>query len=500
MPTVHLQHHPYTGLAQDLLLDWEAQNTMLCDEPAAKSRAKDESKCCRLGFCVCQGMGQQAEFMHQNLISFLRPFLYAPRIRKRKKPGSDHVESGTVRTELRKLLDEAHVALHLQEVQEDMAQQPSGPETGWASVASDLLDESTYTPAAASLWSLVGHMNHSAQSGYMFSVLPLEHAAGQDPGRLQMLRLPRPVACHRSLEYFKKFVSPEKKWAVTVHFLQTSLEGYFQPGLAPDVLTVQQYLAVPGKKVFWQGRVREERLREAAQPPARPRAKPRAVAARHRPRRAPREPRPLPLPGPLPEGSDVSHHELSEEEARTDDEIIEDAVEPQLRLPARAHEPADGAPDRAPADFAAAAAEPRPDAEHADVPVAVRAPRAARAGPAGDSVRVHIPGSGWLVYYEAIQAVQAVCGVDGHGDCRRQRTVVAGRKRGQGRCLGHLTAWLLAGRDFATRQAHQDQRSISLQARQDARQFLLGLEGAASLLEKERPTEAGEAEEPAEFS
>ena len=35
-----------------------------------------------LGFCVCEGMGKQALFFHQNIISLLKPFVKARRQKK----------------------------------------------------------------------------------------------------------------------------------------------------------------------------------------------------------------------------------------------------------------------------------------------------------------------------------------------------------------------------------------------------------------------------------
>ena len=92
-----------------------------------------------------------------------------------------------------------------------------------------------------------------------------------------------------------------------------------------------------------------------------------------------------------------------------------------------------------------------------------------------------------------------------HGDrCFLTRTKDAspnahrrGKFAGQGRPLGLLMAWILDGhRPHLLDQKMHLKHKVSLQARQAARNYLKGLDGAAHLLEMERERRDDEEEEP----
>ena len=50
-------------------------------------------------------------------------------------------------------------------------------------------------------------------------------------------------------------------------------------------------------------------------------------------------------------------------------------------------------------------------------------------------------------------SITAHCGFHGAQSCRRNRKYLSGKRPGQGRPVGHLSAWLLAGRGI-TREEH----------------------------------------------
>ena len=103
---------------------------------------------------------------------------------------------------------------------------------------------------------------------------------------------------------------------------------------------------------------------------------------------------------------------------------------------------------------------------------------------------------GVLRYYSA-GYFTATCQELTHGKCVLTRTAHPGRRRAQGRPLGLLTAWLAAGHEHASKQAHWCRaRWPDFEARFAARVDLANQAGGQELLARERPQEPGEAEEP----
>ena len=194
--------------------------------------------------------------------------------------------------------------------------------------------------------------------------------------------------------------------------------------------------------------------------------------------------------------------DVSEEERKTDDEEIAPAqsipVETENPEPDQSTEQQDlvDAPLPAPE----APPPPPPGLERAEE-ARGRIRRAAREGPAQDTIRVDLPhGDGSLVFYHGTNALQAHCKWPSHGDCRKQRTIVPGRRAGQGRPLGYLTAWLLDAHKHETQNEHNHRSVVTLEERQNARALLAGLPGSDDLFEKERPRADGEPDEPIRFS
>ena len=92
----------------------------------------------------------------------------------------------------------------------------------------------------------------------------------------------------------------------------------------------------------------------------------------------------------------------------------------------------------------------------------------------------------------------AMC--DLHHRCVMTRTSSAGRRPGQGRPLGFLTAWLAAAATHHSKEEHfLKDHYPTLAERQAARASLRDRDGGADLLEQERPLRAGEEKEPEVF-
>ena len=98
-------------------------------------------------------------------------------------------------------------------------------------------------------------------------------------------------------------------------------------------------------------------------------------------------------------------------------------------------------------------------------------------------------GLGTLRYYRASSSMQAFCpwGRDVHEtDCRKSAGCNPA-KRGSGRPIGLLVAWLRAHSDFATKHEHVHTCKPSLQQRRDARAWFMQLRGASDFAEFEKP-------------
>ena len=92
----------------------------------------------------------------------------------------------------------------------------------------------------------------------------------------------------------------------------------------------------------------------------------------------------------------------------------------------------------------------------------------------------------------------AVCGVASHGSCIKTKTAKDGPKRGQGRPLGFLSAWLRCGPACANKAEHMPKK-VSLEQRQAGRDMVMVSKNARTFLELEREQKLGEPEEPLEF-
>lgn len=106
----------------------------------------------------------------------------------------------------------------------------------------------------------------------------------------------------------------------------------------------------------------------------------------------------------------------------------------------------------------------------------------------GEVDAMHI-GPGSLTWYSKKNTFYAYCDDarhGGRGKCRLNRTAASGNRRGQGRPLGFLAAWLLDHEAHADRLEHVAARP-SREARVSARDFLKQLPEGSRFLAYERP-------------
>ena len=196
--------------------------------------------------------------------------------------------------------------------------------------------------------------------------------------------------------------------------------------------------------------------------------------------------------------------EQAEEEELTEDDCPENMEGEESEL---AYDPE---MPESPAE-AAAAVDPEPPAAAADPNpgVAPDVPDAAAPRPVhevipdrlpADAVRVDVGDHGVLIYYPSLTSCVAFCRHPAHDKCRKQRTLLPGRKKGQGRPLGFLASWLTQAGDYRDSADHVHCFVGTLARRQAGRNYLLACPGSDRLFRLERPRHEGEDEEPAEFT
>ena len=117
----------------------------------------------------------------------------------------------------------------------------------------------------------------------------------------------------------------------------------------------------------------------------------------------------------------------------------------------------------------------------------------------GNRVVMQVEDMGELHYYHNTKQMQAFCKhrTGRHSDnCRRGATTALVR-RGSGRPIGMLTAWLRQADSFDTKIEHVHCCLPSLTERQEARAYFQNLEGADVFLAFEKERQPGDPDEPA---
>ena len=110
---------------------------------------------------------------------------------------------------------------------------------------------------------------------------------------------------------------------------------------------------------------------------------------------------------------------------------------------------------------------------------------------------VDVP-NGRITYYNK-GFFTATCAVHSTGTtkCVMSRSAEPGRKAAQGRPLGLMMGWLFSAHEFPDKSSHWNKEHWpTFEVRSAQRDVLAELPGGRELLDKERPQEPGEAEEP----
>ena len=107
---------------------------------------------------------------------------------------------------------------------------------------------------------------------------------------------------------------------------------------------------------------------------------------------------------------------------------------------------------------------------------------------------------GMLIYTAHLgrKELYAVCGCKRHGSCVNTKTCNAGAKKGQGRPIGYLVAWLQAGCRHEGKDQHMP-HEVTHEDRVRARHFFYTLPGSIDFLNTERLPYDGEGSEPEVF-
>lgn len=160
-------------------------------------------------------------------------------------------------------------------------------------------------------------------------------------------------------------------------------------------------------------------------------------------------------------------------------------------------------PPRGSAGEAAGSATANAAGVHPEPVVAPPIPVEPRPNRRGAIVTMHVPG-GSISFYASKGAFEAVCENRLHGRCVLTRTNASKRARHDaggvaigGRPVAFLAAWLGAGQDLPTKEAHwsADAMERPLAERQELRRTIGGIASGRTLLACERPLLDGEPEE-----
>ena len=164
-----------------------------------------------------------------------------------------------------------------------------------------------------------------------------------------------------------------------------------------------------------------------------------------------------------------------------------------------ADEPAGAGTGAASSSGAAAPVAPPPPA----APVEAAAddgppPKAARVARAMGAPSLAVPfASGAIVFYYSNGNFMAQCGDAAHGPrCSLTRTCAPGKRRGQGRCLGLLAAWLLDPDLHGQSKASRDWLRPTYDQRLMGRQLLRDAPNSEVLFGEERDSQLGPLDEP----
>ncbi|CAE7234861.1 unnamed protein product [Symbiodinium sp. KB8] len=443
------------------------------------SHAFRASTCCQLCFCVHQGEGLKAFRMHTNIVQLLKPHIQAIR-RKRKNVGemqpAEAKKSKPQHPEARRLLDRAMLVLRLHAATADRTATSenaadaagSGASTSWNMAAQRILalaDETELLGPTQEFWLHIGYMNHNSK---VFTALPLDKdaACGVHADMVKLVASDQNVRAYRLFEFLKDHIDFEQ-----VNF---NLHSFMRAA----ILKCLRWFA------GMVGRAKKASMRAGVA----------AVAPAQEVVQGVEVPLLVALLGVLVKL-------IMEEDWPPSDASVADAEGIEQAGP-------DAVPIFPGLDAAASSSDarvPGPDVHEAEaVPPAARATggRAGGGGRSGEEIiRLDVTG-GRLVYYAESQDLKVFCTNAGHLNCEKKRTVKPGGRKGQGRPIGFLLAWLACADSFEDARKHVHNCKPTLAQRKEARENFKTVSGWQALADKERErrVEEGEPEEPPLFT
>ncbi|CAE7236522.1 unnamed protein product [Symbiodinium sp. CCMP2456] len=545
------------GVNTDLDEAWKERCVLAQHQRAPaldSSHAFRTSTCCQLCFCVHQGEGLKAFRMHTNIVQLLKPHIQAIR-RKRKKAGdmlpAEAKKSKPQHPEARRLLDSAMLVLRLHAATTDEVATvtsenagaagdapASGASMSWNRAAQRILvlaDESEFPGPTQEFWLHIGYMNHNSK---VFTVLPLvkDAACGVHADMVKLVASDQNVRAYRLFEFLKGHIDFEQAWRMSLYKISSTSESLTQAEFRPSFIHVGHYPEMP-EMVCWHGWSRKERFYGGGgggggSGPGGGRRRRGGGATRGHSDGRP------PPGGPADEdeeddgggvgfvlppaddsdGAEAENVVLLDEAKSQSASDLEDAASwpPSDASVADAEGIEQAGPDavpnflgvdgllsEAPAAAAASSSDARvPELEADAVPPAAH-PAAGRAGGGVRSgeeiIRVDVAG-GRLVYYGESQDLKVFCTNAGHLNCEKKRTVKPGGRKGQGRPIGFLLAWLAAADSFEDASKHVHKCKPTLAQRTEAREKFKTVNGWQALADKERKCGEGEPEEPPSFT
>ena len=479
--------------------------------PEASLRDVPElSKCASLALCVCKGRGLQAHFFAENVRRLLRPLASVKR-RRRDKVTKQFMEPPHPKPRVRQLLEAGKLVLRFQQRVPEQIDTSLPHAMNWDLFAQDILDGRSRVssvrhdvgpPLAQSMdvWFHVGYMNYG---NLLYSGVRLVYG-GPSLHRddFLILQVDSELEVVTDLELFVKHCCFEQLWDVKFYEVVVLDVDIPSENMIPNQILARQLdEAVASTLQVWKGICQEEEERELAA----------AEAARRRGAgEAGRS------GGPSgharPSGRPPARRALEDGEAADDDGALSDYQSDAGENFETLFEAAELAE---PADPFLAEAWALLEAEY----LVVETPQHGEEV-APPSVGLHMcpvqstlglrdlaPHFGhrrkqpqmllcWkgMVSCMSTGAVTPLCH---DGDCRRTRTLLPSKRdnvrQGQGRPLGMLAAWLLAGAGVTEKSQRQAITPVRLtrDARIEARRQLLAMEGGPEFVQCERARRPG---------
>ena len=358
----HARWHKDGRLRVEVDEDWRRKTRLLSEQdcpPASSHRPRWKlSVCAALGFCVCQGTGEQGQRMFKNLVAQMKKFFSKPR-KPRKNPTSGE-EPRAVRPEEaaadarrhadNQLMKELFVVLKLtpsapsdlydagfSSASAAFSEAMAAEEAGWGGL-SDFAREAAES-ASAPLWFHVGFTNFRT---WQMVLQSMREAARRRPVRslaqctfLEVKDEPEFGLCAES---FAEHVDFRFVWHVSFHVISSGTDRIQEADTVPNWVAVQPREDL-GSHVVWSGRLEEEQQKKQARRTRKPgRQRPRAEAgscsAGQPPRRRHQALGPIPKPVSRPDRAEQDADKAESEDDgggvgsvdffRTDDEDEED--------------------------------------------------------------------------------------------------------------------------------------------------------------------------------